>query len=62
MPIHIRRREKNNIPTQESDISLFMSDEISFPLASYTANSAVFGFLYRYIYKHCWALGARGHM
>ncbi len=49
MPIHIRRCDKNNIPTQEYDINLFMSDEISFPLASYMANSVVFWFLYGYI-------------
>jgi hypothetical protein len=46
MPIHIRRRNNNSIPPQES---LFMSDEISFPLASFTANSEVFGFFYEYI-------------
>jgi len=49
MPIHIRRRDKNNIPMQEYDISLFMNDEISFPLGFYMANIAVFGVLYGYI-------------
>jgi hypothetical protein len=49
MPIHIRRRDNNNIPRQEYNINFFMSDKISFPLASYMANSAVFGFLYGYI-------------
>ena len=49
MPIHIRRRDKNNVPTQEYDMSMFMSDEMSFPPASYTAIIAAFGFLYRSI-------------
>jgi len=49
MPIHIRRCDKNNVPTQEYDMRMFMIDEMSFPPASYTALEKAFGVLYGYI-------------
>jgi hypothetical protein len=49
MPIRIRRRAKNNVPTQEYDMKTFMSDEMSFPPAFYTAIEKAFGVLYGYI-------------
>ena len=49
MPIRIRRRDKNVENTQRFDIRMFMIESLPFPLASYTANIAVFGILYRSI-------------
>ena len=49
MPIRIRRHDKNNVPTQILDIMMFMTDGSYFPSASYMANIAVFGVLYRSI-------------
>ena len=49
MPIHIRRHDKSIVNTQIVDIRIFMIETLLFPSASYTANIAVFGFLYRSI-------------
>jgi len=49
MPIRIRRHDKNVVNTQRVDIRMFMIELLPFPSASYTANIAVFGVLYRSI-------------
>ena len=49
MPIRIRRHDKNVVNTQIDDIRIFMIETLLFPSASYTANIAVFGVLYRSI-------------
>jgi len=49
MPIHIRRHDKIDVNMQIVDIKIFMTETLPFLLASYTANIAVFGFLYRSI-------------
>jgi hypothetical protein len=49
MPIRIRRHDKTDVKMQISDISIFIIETLPFPSASYTANIAVFGVLYRSI-------------
>jgi hypothetical protein len=45
MPIHIRHHDKTVVNTQIVDIRIFMIETLPFPLASYMAKIAVFGFL-----------------
>jgi len=47
MPIRIKHHDKNTDHTQISDIRMFMIETLPFFSASYTANIAVFGALYR---------------
>jgi hypothetical protein len=49
MPIHIRRHDKTDVKVQISDINIFIIETLPFLLASYMANIAVFGVLYRSI-------------
>ena len=49
MPIHIRRHDKTDVNMQIVDIKIFMIETLPFLSASYTANIAVFGVLYRSI-------------
>jgi hypothetical protein len=45
MLIHIRRRAKNNVPTQHNDISMVMPGTEKILQASYTALVMAFGVL-----------------
>ena len=47
MPIRISRHDKNTVHTQLADTIVFMIDVPSFSSASYTANIAVLGVIYR---------------
>jgi hypothetical protein len=49
MPIHIKHHDKNNDHIQQLDIITFIADGSLFLSASYTANIAVLGVLYRSI-------------
>ena len=49
MPIHIRRHDKSDVNIQIVDIKIFMTENLPFLSASYTAKIAVFGVLYRSI-------------
>jgi len=46
MPIRIRRQDKNGMEAQFIDSQMFMIETLSFPLVSYMAKIAAFGFLY----------------
>lgn len=49
MPIRIKRHDKTGVNTQIFDIRMFMIGILPFSAASYTANIALFGVLYRSI-------------